>query len=89
MNGIVAISLGTSNRGSVFVPDRPVVDTSSWLKNAVPPSARMLMTVPLMIWSALIVIDSQACSVESSIAATMATTIAMIAATGAPSTGCR
>ena len=49
MNGIAAISFGTLSLGSVFVPDSPVVDTSSWLKNAVPPRARMLMTVPLMI----------------------------------------
>ena len=37
------------------------------------------MTVPLMIWSALIVIDSQACSVESSIEAMIAAPIARIA----------
>ena len=75
--------------GSVFVPDSPVVDTSSWLKNAVPPRARMLMTVPLMIWSALTVIDSQACSAENSIDATIAAPIARIAANGTPTTGWR
>ena len=47
------------------------------------------MTVPLMIWSALIVIDSQACRVESSIDAMIATTMPTIAAPGAPTTGCR
>ena len=87
--GIAAIPLGTSKRGRVLVPDSPLVDTSSWLKNAVPPRARMLMTVPLMIWSALIEIDSQACRVDSSIAATMAATIPKIAARGAPTIGCR
>ena len=40
------------------------------------------MTVPLMIWSALIVIDSQAWSVDSSIAAMIATAMPATAATG-------
>ena len=47
----------------------------------------MLMTVPLMIWSALIVIDSQAWSSESSIAAMIAMAIARMAAVGDPTTG--
>ncbi len=84
MNGIAAMSFGTLSLGNVFVPDSPVVDTSSWLKNAVPPRARMLMTVPLMIWSALIVMDSQAWSSDSSIAETIAATIPRIAAAGTP-----
>ena len=47
------------------------------------------MTVPLMIWSALTVIDSQAWRVDSSIAAMQAKTIATTAGHGAPRTGCR
>ena len=47
------------------------------------------MTVPLMIWSALTEIDSHACSVEKSIAASTANTTPAMAAPGDPSTGSR